>query len=238
AYADCDLLVARGSLPAAGAALARLGFEPAAEDVSEHAHPWIREDGATVDLHATIWGPSRTSDFVWRELQGWTAPFPLGPVTARALSLPARALHVALHAAQHRERPRNPADLQRAIERCSLSDWREAERLADRLWALLELAQGLSLEPAGERLLEELPLARAALVAETADAPLAVGFARLGQARGIRAKGAVLATAVRGEREGRRGYMRRVAWLLGSAPRTLWRARTAGRLSRGSGPRR
>jgi hypothetical protein len=224
-YTDADLLVDPDRVIDAAHVLAELGFAPVAWHVSEHAHPWIREsDGATVDLHVTIWGPSRDARWVWRELQRWVVPYELGPVRARALSLPARALHVVLHAAQHREQPRNPEDLRRVLGAVSLADWREAERLADRLWALLPFAQGLMLEPPGRELLAQLPLARAAARAEYEGVPLAVGLARLAMAPGVRGKAAVVARSLqlRGEREPRSwARAQRLAWVLARVPATL-----------------
>ncbi len=234
-YSDADLLVAPSRALDAAAALSGLGFVPARAHVSDHAHPWIRAtDDATVDLHVTVWGPSRDPEWVWRELQDWVAPFQLGGDTVRALDLPARALHVTLHAAQHRDAPRRPDDLRRLLDHATLEHWRGAERLADRLWALLPMSYGLALEPAGERVLEQLPLVRAAAIGEREGARLAVGFARLHAASGARAKAAVLATTVRSATEEmtshpglprRRGarlvaYLRRTAWLLGQAPAT------------------
>src|SRR5207302_6268605 len=95
-YADADLLVAPERVMDAAGALTELGFAPGKEHVSDHAHPWVRaSDGATIDLHVTIWGPSRSAEAVWAELQQWTVPYRLGPVETSALSIPARALHIA-----------------------------------------------------------------------------------------------------------------------------------------------
>jgi hypothetical protein len=235
-YADADLLVAPDRVLPAANVLEELGFAPVHQHVSDHAHPWVRgSDQAAVDLHVTVWGPSRNPQWVWAELQDWVVPFALGQETVRALSLPARALHITLHAAQHRDTPRQPEDLRRLLAQTSVAQWREAERLADRLWALLPMAIGLALEPDGERLLAELPLVRAAAAAERDGARLAVGFTRLSAAPGLRGKAAVIATAVRSAAEDvavdqhaphpRRtrlaAYARRVAWLIAQAPATV-----------------
>ena len=234
-YADTDLLVAPDRVLPAAAVLQELGFAPVRQHVSDHAHPWVRaSDQAAVDLHVTVWGPSRNPQWVWAELQDWVVPFALGQQTVRALSLPARALHITLHAAQHRDTPRQPEDLRRLLAQASVAQWREAERLADRLWALMPMAIGLGLEPDGERLLAELPLVRAAAAAERDGARLAVGFTRLSAAPGLRGKAAVIATAVRSAAEDvavdqdaphpRRtrvaAYARRMAWLIAHAPAT------------------
>ncbi len=254
-YADADLLVAPASLLDAAAVLTELGFAPVPEHVSDHAHPWIRSsDGATIDLHVTIWGPGREPEWVWHELQNWIVPFAVGGETVQALSLPARALHITLHAAQHREAPRRPEDLRRLLARATPAQWHEAERLADRLWALVPMAIGLGLEPAGASVMARLPLVRAAATAEYDGARLAVGFARLSSAPRLRDKADVIRTAVHsGARETARAdtrparawaYARRAAWLLARAPATAVRlrrgasARATPPANRGSDPRR
>ena len=265
AYADADLLVPGASLPAAAAVLGELGFEPVGQHVSAHAHPWVRAaDGATIDLHATVWGPSRDPEHVWTELRRHTEPFEVGGATVTALTVPARALHIVLHAAQHRDHPRQPEDLRRALALTTLAQWREAQALADRLWALTPMAWGLALEPAGTELIEQLALVRAAAIAERDGARLAVGFARLAAAPGLRGKASVISTSLRiaaeelgsdgGAGRGPRAlgaYARRAVFLLARAPATalsLRRGRVRAReqpsaqgqaqISRESGPRR
>lgn len=197
AYNDADLLVATERLTEAEALLDELGFAPAAQPDADHSNQWTRSaDGAVIDLHSTIWGTTRPPHQVWDELQGWTEPYRIGAVVARALRLPARALHLALHAAQHPDVAKPREDFRRALAQTSMSDWREAECLAERLWALPLMAYGLQLEPTGRELLQQLPLARAGLVAELEDAPLAIGFARLAAASGLRAKLEVLAGGI------------------------------------------
>jgi hypothetical protein len=223
-YVDADLLVAPPRVGPAASVLTELGFVPAREHVSDHAHPWIRaSDHTIIDLHTTIWGLGRPPARTWQELQGWVEPYEIGAVRVRVPNLPARALSLALHAAQHRDVPAKRADLRRALERTTLSQWQEAEELANRLGALPMMGVGLELEPAGRRLLRHLPLARAGLVAATEKAPLAIGFARLAAARGIGGKLGVLTSAMNvpaEERRTRGGSLRRFAWLLAGIPRT------------------
>lgn len=235
-YGDADLLVDPGRVMDAADVLAELGFAPATRHVSEHAHPWVRgSDQAVVDLHVTVWGSTRAPQRVWDELRQCAVPLRIGPVTVLALDVPARALHLALHAAQHPDSPGHRTDLKRALERVSISQWQDAEALADRIRALPLMAVGLDLEPAGRELLARLPLARAGLLAERDGASLAIGFARLARTRGVRAKVSLIAAAISADEDTparlHRRLARRVGWLLGSLPRTarsMWRARSSG----------
>lgn len=223
-YADGDLLVDPARIEDARDVLAELGFAPAPGHFSDHAHPWVRSfPAAVIDLHTTLWGATRAPERVWAELRGWTQPIRIGLTSVAALSVPARALHLALHAAQHGDSAARRGDLRRALERTSLAEWQAAEQLAERIWALPMMAVGLSLEPAGNRLLGRLPLARAGLLAERRHAPLAIGFARLRAAKGVRAKAAVLGAALVPDRDdhARMPFARRLGWLLCGLPRTL-----------------
>ena len=225
-YADGDLLVDPARLRDAEDVLIELGFAPAPGHCSDHAHPWVRTSPpAVIDLHKTLWGANRTPQHVWHELQSWIEPIHMGATTVSTLAVPVRALHLALHAAQHRDSPNRRRDLRRALERTSISQWQEAERLADRIWALPIMAAGLELEPVGKSILQHLPLARAGLVAEHRRAPLAIGFARVRMANGARAKAAVLAGALKADREdaaahGHLAFVRRLGWLLAGLPGT------------------
>lgn len=196
-YGDADLLVDPAQILDAAAILARLGFSPVGHHVSIHAHPWQRADGGEVDLHGRLYGLHEPPELVWPELAGWCEPFTVAGVPVRALALPGRALHIALHAAQHAELAKPQEDLRRALASAPGGVWRDAARLADRIGGLPTMAAGLALSPAGEQLIQELPLVRAARVASTDGAPLAIGFARLGEARGAVAKARVLAGALR-----------------------------------------
>jgi len=193
-YVDADLLVSPDQVMRAASVLEDLGFSPFDRHVSPHAHPWIRgSDGAQVDLHVTIWGPHRPAQRVWEELRRSVEVRRIAAIHVQVLNQPARTLHVALHAAQHRDnRPQTREDLRRAIDGAPLEVWLEAERLADRLWALGEMSDGLLLEPAGQALLECLPLARAAAMVNHEQIPLAIGFTRIAEASGWRAKARVL----------------------------------------------
>jgi Uncharacterised nucleotidyltransferase len=190
-YIDADLLVAPGQVMEAAAVMQGLGFAPFERHVSPHAHPWLRAaDGAQIDLHVTIWGPHLPPAELWLELRDWVQVARVGAARVEVLNVPARALHVVLHAAQHRHNSEKAReDLRRALERTPLDAWRQAERLADRLWALGEVADGLLLEPEGQALLAQLPLVQAALRVNHEGAPRrTIAWARLRQASGLSAK--------------------------------------------------
>jgi hypothetical protein len=244
-YVDIDVLVAPTQAAAAADVLTRLGFAPYPRFVSPHAHPWQRAaDQAEIDLHITVWGSHRTPEALWRELQGWLTTATVGGLEVRVPTLPARALLIVLHAAQHRDNLVKPReDLRRALLAVPTEVWREAERLGDRLWALGEMADGLMLDPAGAALLQELPLVHAAATVNRGGPPLGVGLARLRHTRGVRAKVAVAVRALAPPGRGDpgatqphddaagRSYAGRAAWLLARMPDTLtgayrmWRAR-------------
>src|SRR5947209_9675557 len=105
-YVDADLLVDPRRVMDAAEVLSELGFVPAQQHFSVHAHPWVRSpDRAVVDLHVWIWGCNRSPGRIWDELRQWVETIQIGPVSVWALGVPAKSLHLALHAAQHRESP-------------------------------------------------------------------------------------------------------------------------------------
>jgi hypothetical protein len=58
------------------------------------------------------------------------------------------------------------------------------------------MADGLTLDPGGQSLLERLPLARAAAEVNHQEVPLAIGFERIAQAPNLRSKLAVVARSM------------------------------------------
>ena len=236
-YDDADLLIAPASLLEAVAVLHELCFTAFPQHLSSHAHPWVRaRDGTIIDLHTRLWwGPRLPPEQVWRQLQGWLQPCQVGGGTVNVLNLPGRALSVALHAAHDPGKSKPREDLRRALARTPIQTWSDAERLADRIGALLAMGDGLGLEPEGGQVVEELPLVRAAVLGNRANAPLAVGLARFSLARGPRAKLRVFASAL-GQREDLIGA-RRLLSLLVAMPRTVLALRTARRRSRQRAPR-
>lgn len=159
-YTDVDLLVAPDRIPAAEAVLARLGFEPLEED-SDHAEPWARPaDLARVDLHRRLWRSAAPPARAWSILcERAVATMPVAAVDVTVPTLPARALLVACHAAQHADVGGKPLeDLRRALDAAPPEVWREAAALAEALGLLHALADGLSLTPAARAVADGLPL--------------------------------------------------------------------------------
>jgi hypothetical protein len=169
-YRDSDLLVDPRQLTVAGQALWRLGFrlDPHIEhDELEgfmvggpHAQTWRRNgDRAKVDLHWRLPGTEATPTSAWELLAAGAEPLRVGGVQAEALSKPARALHIVLHAAQHGHWTRKPrVDLDRALDRLDLEVWKAAAALADDLGAATAFAAGLRLTNAGGALADRLGL--------------------------------------------------------------------------------
>jgi hypothetical protein len=110
-----------------------------------------------------------------------------------ALGLPARALHVVLHAAQHGAGSKSPiAELDRALATGDDELWRDAAMLARELGAVDAFAAGLDLTDAGRQLAARLLLSPTRSVGTTLRAttppPVALGFVQLAQAEGVRAR--------------------------------------------------
>jgi hypothetical protein len=188
-FGDVDLLVPPERLLDATGVLRRLGFVPHTQHDAVHAHPWTRvSDGATVDLHVALWGALRPATEVWEELRHWVEHEQVGGTSVAVLTVPARALYVVIHAAQHGDLPKPREDLRRALKATPEEIWPESVELADRLWALEAMSLGLSLDPAGQELARRHPLILAADVRSRTDARLAIAVARISSARGIRKK--------------------------------------------------
>ena len=227
----------------------------------EHATAWIRDgDGLTVDLHRTLPGVGVEAEAAWRALSAVTDTVVVAGYPSRTLALPATALHVALHAAQHGTGWARPiAELQRALAAGDDDLWLEARALGAELEATEAFATGLRLVPAGTQLAVRLglPPARSvdAELRASSPPPLALGFEQLARADGIWARAQIVwrklappASFVRhwdpaaaGSRLGLlRAYLRRPLWILRRAPQGLlaWhRARRSVRDSR-DGPAR
>jgi len=166
-YNDCDLLLPQAHLDAAGAVLDDLGYarRPNAPDdpallADVHSVVWTRaSDDAAVELHWTLVGLDATPEQVWAALSAQTPVISFGGVEMRSLSEPGRALHLALHLAQHGSTSRQPLeDLRRGIERLSFDVWTGARELSARLSGDSAFAAGLRACPGGVELAERLQL--------------------------------------------------------------------------------
>jgi hypothetical protein len=187
-YADVDLLLARKDLPTARAVLAGLGFRQIFESL-----PYFFRDDDEVDLHCSLKGAEAGDERVWSVLSETSEAQAVGGLEVEILVPPARALHVALHAAQHGPAWRTPMeDLRRALEMLPLEAWQAARELARRLEATPAFATGLRLLPAGETVADRLNLDTEApvetVLRSTSPPHLALGFAELHAIRGLRAK--------------------------------------------------
>jgi hypothetical protein len=200
-YADVDLLVERGRLPAAGAALRALGYEleeddtawSAADRVNPHSQTWKRPaDEIDVDLHFTLPGARVSDERVWRTMLAGSQPLDLGDGVVTVPAPAARLVHVAVHVWQHRGRhDRALRDLRRALEVADRSTWQAAADFAIELDAGDAFAAGLSADPRGAALAGELGLADAEPLTRlwmTEPSPGSIALARLLHAPGLRAR--------------------------------------------------
>jgi hypothetical protein len=205
-YADTDLLVRAADWEGALAVLAGLGFEddlgplrhPRME--SGAGHPWVRAaDGASVDLHRTLFGIGAEPEEVWAAFSTGAVRQRVGGVEVAMPPLSARLLHVCLHAVQDGGDPltKPMRDLQRAVATVPIETWARAGELAERLRATEAFAAGLRLPPGGREVAEAIGARRAGAAGAALrleGTPLAEGIQQLAEAPGARAK---LALAMR-----------------------------------------
>jgi hypothetical protein len=244
-YADCDLLVSPPDLTTAEKVLAELGFEPEVDRHrmpdwwQEHAVAWVRErDGSGIDLHETLPGVGVDPDELWLTLAEHRETIGVGGYPAQTLTTPGRAFMLALHAAHHGVGwGQFMEDLERGTRMVGFETWRAAAEIAQSLNATATFAGGLRLVEPGRSIASELGLPSdgavdMALKASTPP-PLALGFERLGQTKGVRARLALVRhkvfppvtfmrryspRAATGRRALLRAYVRRWRWLLVHAP--------------------
>lgn len=198
-YSDCDLLVAPDQLAAAQAALHELGFTDTARRLAHprlDSHDWQRGVDH-VDLHTTLIGIRASPATVWNVLSASTETTSVGGATVQMLGVHARALHVALHAAQHgRKEPKPLEDLRRACDVVPNETWIEVAMLAERLQAVEAFATGLRLDPRGAAIAARLGLASAASADATLrlePVPLALAFEHLASTPSFRARSRIVA---------------------------------------------
>jgi hypothetical protein len=202
AYGDIDLLIDERTIHKAAACLEELGFADVSVeglltgDRATHARTWSRAGRSVVDLHTTILGVRVPNEDAWTILAAETDFVTVAGLKVETLAEPARALMLALHAAQHGARF-GPTlhDLHRAVDRLPFAIWQAAAALAERLDATGSLAVGLRLLPAGEAVASRLALPAESTVEVALRAssppPMALGFEWLSQTPGWRGKAAL-----------------------------------------------
>jgi hypothetical protein len=208
-YIDFDVLVSPGDREKAAVVLGGLGFAHQPELAGDadflgltHSQEWGRSDGAIVDLHWRLFGTKVPPASLWATLRRQTAELELHRRRVRILAPPASALHLAIHAAQSGPLgPKALADLDRGLELWPFEVWKSASRIADELLAADVFAAGLRLRPEGEALARQLQLPATPeldwLILNGGSRPRGTfHLRRLGEARGWRAKGAVLRRAL------------------------------------------
>jgi putative nucleotidyltransferase-like protein len=260
-YTDSDLLVAEEALPRAASVLHGLGFvrlpsgDVEEEPHSQHAEIWHRSaDMAYVDLHRTLPGIGVSPRAAWAILSSRTERLRVRGVDVDVLVRPARALHVALHAAQHGAKGGKPLrDLGLGVERFDEEVWVDALGLARELDALDSLAVGLRLSSDGRDLAAKWGLpythSTALRLQAATPPPVARGLHRLltaeSGARGrlllrelVPSPGFMRASSSLAQR-GRTGlllaYLHRPFWLLKRIG-PAWRALRAARRGGAGGP--
>jgi putative nucleotidyltransferase-like protein len=201
-YVDVDLLVPPSQFERAKETLAELGYEhrlrgadPA--ELGPLEQDLVGPDNICIDLHYGLLGTTAAVERCWEVLSRHTIPLCLPGGEVSALDLPARTMHLALHAAQNGPVDRKAvADLERGLVQVGRDCWRDAAGIADEMGAAQAFAAGLRLLPAGEALADELSLTRrmtVELALRTRSAPTdAIFFERLGQAPGLRRKSALV----------------------------------------------
>jgi hypothetical protein len=254
-YGDSDFLIRRGDWERAHALLLSRGFVPRWEAGAHRAlgsygsFAFLRGDDA-VDLHATIQGLHADFDTVWRILTADLATQQVLYARLPVLGVPARAMHLALHAAQHHVVEHKPAhDLSRGLAKLDDETWRAAADLAAELGALAAFGSGLRMSPEGRALAERLQVPvvvdTATLVREQ-NVPLAEGVHELLETRGLRPRVRLVVQELAPRpafmrrwspiaRRGRGGlvlsYVLRPIWLLRRVPAALRAVRRARRRS-------
>lgn len=201
---DVDILVAPDDFERAQASLAGIGYQtrlagaPACE-IGPNSMMLLGSNGVCIDLHHRLIGVDAVRGRCWEVLSQHTVPLPLATgVAVDVLDVGARAMHLALHAAQSgRADTKAMADLERGLQHLRPDDWRAAADVAGVLDALPAFAAGLSLCPSGRELAERLALraeTSVELQLRISGAPAeSLFFVRLAEVRGIGGKVAVVA---------------------------------------------
>jgi hypothetical protein len=200
-YGDADLLVPPDRWDQAIAILRELGFDdglallahPRMESIASYA--WVRGE-EQIDLHSTIWGAEAPPARTWQVLSAHTVKMNIGGRHLDVLAPGARAMHVALHAAQHGYDDGKPVlDLRLALELLPIELWREAANVAAEINAVGGFATGLRMLPEGQILAAKLGVQRETTVDAVLrheHVPVAQGFEQLARTPSLRGKLGVL----------------------------------------------
>lgn len=202
-YLDVDLLVPPSMFAHAKEGLAELGYEhrlsgAAPIEFGPREQELVGPGDVCIDLHAGLVGAAAGLERGWEVLSAHTTPFRLGAGEVQILDVAARAMHLAMHAAQNGPVDRKALnDLERGLAKVEREVWRQAAEIAGEIGAEQAFAAGLRLLPAGEALADDLSLTRSMtveLLLRTGSAPQdAIFFERVHQAIGARRKSALLA---------------------------------------------
>ena len=202
-YIDIDLFVSPADFPRAIEVLAEIGYRvrlPGAHpaELGPKELDLLGPDEVAIDLHHGLLGVTIDSQQCFEVLAGRRISLSLAGGHVDVLDIPARALHLALHAAQNGPIDvKAVTDLRRGIAKVAPEDWREAALVAQEIGATEALAAGLRLVPEGQVLADDLNLTRRMSV-ELALRTLSVTqdalfFERFSETRGTKAKLGLLA---------------------------------------------
>jgi hypothetical protein len=171
-YLDTDLLVPAFEFSRAGAVLKSLGFlellegfhsferslDPGAETAFVRRPGLGGGGGEFVDLHRNLPRLSTPDEFLWEAFSAGTEMILVSDIKVCVLGRTALALHVVLHAVQHRFQYHTSEDLRRAIAMMSADDWRPVADLAARLGVTGVMGFGLRHDAVGAEIAEGLGL--------------------------------------------------------------------------------
>jgi hypothetical protein len=163
-YGDIDLMVEPAQFDRAERCLEEIGFTPAetTHERADHHENWVSPGRypAQLELHRTLFLLTVPPELVWQRLNSGHETISVAGMPVAVPDVAARALIVALHAAQHGRRATTPVeDLEQAIRRGSLPVWKRAAALARELRCLPAFSAGLRLSPQGAELARQLGIA-------------------------------------------------------------------------------
>ena len=206
-YVDSDVLVSPPMFEVAEDVLHGLGYERDAgarsmAHIGSHGYAWRRASSRpAVDLHHTLPGVGAPPEKLWEALRPYIVAMQLQGTALPALSAPALAFHVALHAAHHGfGGEKSLRDLARALRLIGHDEWTAAAELAVRVDAIDAFGAGLHMLPEGAVIAAQLSLPanssrRVAMVAMGAPS-VALAADRLRATPGARAKTMLLVRKV------------------------------------------